>query len=109
MPLIAEQVHTIRFGSERNVLVDYSDALESSELIASVETDELGSSDLTLESAGPSEESLIILGRTVAAGKAAQFRVSGGVRGSRYIIELTVTTDADDPQVFVDRYVLEVI
>jgi len=110
MPTIASQRGEMSAGGTRNVAIDYTDKLDSGELLTGTPTIvEVTTNDLTLSNKVVSTGSLTILGATVAAGAAVQFKVvaGSGLLGT-YTIRVTVSTDATVAQTFVDDYVLDI-
>jgi hypothetical protein len=110
MPTIAIQRGEMSAGAARNVAIDFTDKLDTGELLTGTPTiTEVTTSDLTLSNKAVSTASLTILGETVAIGKAVQFKVSAGsgLLG-QYTVRITVSTDATPAQTFVDDYVLDI-
>jgi len=111
MPSIASQRGEMSAGATRNVAIDYTDKLDSGELLTGTPTIvEVTTSDLTLSNKVVSTGALTILGNTVATGAAVQFKVvaTSGLLGC-YRIRVTVATDATVAQTFVDDFILDVI
>ena len=108
---IAKQIPYKSVSEARAVSIDYTDLLDSGEVLAGTPTVvEVGSSDLTLSNkARNSSGAVTILGDSVAVNSAVQFHVaSGGVAGKRYTIKVTVSTNASTAQTFVDLVRLDV-
>lgn len=92
-------------GETRNGKVSFVDLLDSGESLTGTPTvAEVTTSDLTISNAAVSAAALTILGESVAAGKAVQFKVTGGSAGTTYLLRVTVSTDATPAQTF-ERYV----
>lgn len=111
MPQVAEQRGTMSAGGTRNVAIDFTDELDSGELLTGTPTIvEVTTSDLTLANKVVSTGSLTILGNTVATGAAVQFSVAAGssLLGT-YRIRITCGTDATVAQTLVIDYLLTVI
>lgn len=90
----------ITAGETRNVSIDFAGKLDSGELLTGTPTvEEVGSSALTITNKQVNATSKTINGRDAAAGEAVQFRVSGLVAGTSYLIKVTVSTD--DGQVLI--------
>ncbi len=96
MVLQLEQLPVISEGDTETVAIDYTDWLDSGELLTGTPTIvEVTTSDLTLASKAVSTGSLTILGRTVATGAAVQCSVSGQLEATgTYTLAITVSTDA---------------
>lgn len=110
MPYVIEQWGSMSAGEIRNVAIDYTDSLDSGELLTGTPTvTEVGTSDLTIDNKAVSTGSLTILGNTVATGAAVQFRVTAtsGLSGV-YAIRTTVSTDASPAQTLVADYKLQI-
>lgn len=105
MPRLAIERPRKSAASVRNFAITYRHVLDG-EAIASATAVEVGSSDLTIGSVGASEAAKEINGEQVPAGQAVVGRVSGGEAGRKYRIRVTVVTDAEAPQTFVDDYLL---
>ena len=80
--------------------VSFVGVLDSGESLTGTPTvTEVGTSDLTIENKVVSTTSLTINGKSVAAGKAVQFKVSGqAVANSPYTVKITVSTDSTPAQ-----------
>ena len=104
------EVQFKRVGEIRNVAVDMRGKLDSGELLSGAPTiDEEVTSDLTFANASVNTAVLRINGRNVPVGQAVQFRVSGGVAGTKYSIRVTVSTDATPSQNLIENLPLKVI
>ena len=110
MPLKSNYVGEMSAGETRAFAVNYTDKLESGELLTGTPTIvEVTTSDLTLANKAVSTGSLTILGDTVATGAAVQWTVAAGSGLSgEYTIRVTVGTDATPAQTFVDDYTVEI-
>src|SRR5690606_29948878 len=122
MAVLLEQRQVISEGAVRLVSIDFTPDLDDGELLAEVgsitevgtiaiDADTLeetvtASADLTITNESVSEEALVILRKSVAAGKAVQFLVSGQQAGSVYLIEIPVTSDSTPEQTRVVQVVL---
>lgn len=90
MSTIAPQVRETTTAATRNVSVDFTGALDSSETLTG--TPALQSSGaLTTSGAQVNTSVIVINGVSVAIGKAVQFTVSAAAKG-KYLIEIVVTT-----------------
>jgi len=97
-----QQVGELSAGDTELFSVDYTDWLDSGESLTGTPTVvEQTSSDLTIEDlasganqATVSTSALTILGRSVSAGAALSFVVSGQQANTSYSVLLTATTDA---------------
>lgn len=82
----------------RNVAVDFTQELDSGELLAGTPTITESTGDLTISNKAVSTSSLTINGSTVATGGAVQFKVSGGTAGTTYTINIQCSTDSSPAQ-----------
>ena len=95
MTYIIPEVREISAGATEVVSVDCVDFLDTGELFTGTLTiTEDTTTDLTLSNKVVSTASLTISDRTVAIGKAIQFKVTGQVAGVTYLVFITCTTDA---------------
>lgn len=89
------QIPCLSEGDVDMVAIDYTDWLDSGELLTGTPTAvEVTTEDLTLANKAVSTSSLTINGVTVATGKAVQFSVQGQQAGTLYTVRVTVSTDA---------------
>lgn len=95
----------------RNMAVSFVGKLDSGELLTgTVTTAEVTTSDLTFSSQAVSTTVRTINKKKVAIGKAAQFKVTGGVvANSPYEITISCSTDATPPQTFYGTISLAVV
>ena len=102
MVKVLSQVPCISAGETDMCAVDFTDRLDSGELLTGTPTiTEVTSSDLTLGNKAVSTGALTIYGATVATGMAVQFSVSGQQADTLYTISITVSTDAAVARTFV--------
>ena len=96
MALKLNQKPVISEGDTDMIAVDFTDYLDSGELLTGTPTAvEQTSSDLTIGNVAVSTGSLSILGETVVTGAAVQASVSGQLAATgSYTIRVTATTDA---------------
>src|SRR5512146_2018090 len=96
----APQRCVVKVGEVRNVSVDFTDVLDSGELLTGTPTvSEATTTDLTFANKAVNTAALTINGRAVAIGAAVQFKVSGQLAaGSPYTITVTATTTATPAQ-----------
>lgn len=95
----APQIQCMASTETRNVVVDFQDRLDSGELLTGTPTaTEVTTADLTIDNVAKNSSSLTVLGRSVAANQAVQFRVTGGDAGTTYVVRVTCGTDATPPQ-----------
>jgi len=98
-------------GSTRLVSVSYDDVLDSGEsLTGTVTIAEDGAasgSTLTLANASVSSAALTINHKSVAAGRAVQFKASGMEADTTYSVKLTVATDSTPAQTLVNWVTIE--
>ena len=93
-----------------NVAVDFTDLLDSGELLTGTPTIvEVTTTALTLSDKAVSTAALIINGRTVIIGAALQFKVVGGAAGTEYEIRLTCATNSTPAQTRIARIKLLVV
>ena len=102
MPITLSQVPVISAGDTEVLAVDFTDQLDSGELLTGTPTIvEVTTTALTLASKAVSTAALVIDGRTVAIGMAVQCKVSGQVASNTYRIRITVSTNATLARTFV--------
>jgi hypothetical protein len=91
-----DQVPVISQGDTEMMAVDFTDLLDSGELLTGTPTvAEVTTSDLTIANVAVSTGSLTILGATVATGAAVQATISGQLSATgAYDMTVTATTDA---------------
>jgi hypothetical protein len=104
----APQIHSKKVSAGRNGAISFDDYLEPDELLTGTPTVTASPSGLTISNARVSEDELTINERAVAAGRAVQFRVSGGTAGTRYVITATCGTTSDPAQTLPLEAVLDV-
>jgi len=103
----SDHVRYLQAGETRNVKIDYTDKLDSGELLTGTPTiTEVTSSDLTLANKAVSTAQLTINGATVAIGAAVQFNVTGGTAGTEYKVKIIATSDDSVAQTFTDYVTL---
>jgi hypothetical protein len=94
MPIKLDQRPVIAVGDTDFAKVDYTDYLDSTELLTGTPlVDEVTTTDLTITSKAINVASVRILERDVGIGKAVQFKVSGQKVNTEYTIRITVSTD----------------
>ena len=98
-------IHTITTEEVRNVLVDMSGPLETSELLTGT-PDIQADAALTISDIQINSAVVTINGSSVAIGKAVLFKVTPSTSG-RYSIEIVCGTDAG--QTIEDKIVLHVL
>lgn len=95
MTHLAEQIGNLVVGEEENAAIDFTKTLDAAELLTGTPVvSEISTNDLTISNESVSVESLIILGRKVAIGKAVQFHVIGVLAGVVYFLSIKVTTNS---------------
>lgn len=100
----APQMPVVVVGETRNGAVDFTDILDSGELLTGTPTiAEITTSDLTFANQAVNTAALTMFGVTVAVGKAVQFKVSGMLANVEYRIKITVATDATPAQTLVRK------
>lgn len=105
----APQRHEKTVSEIRNIATSFVGKLESAELLASgLVVAEVTTSDLVITNKAISVAELTINGKTVTAGKAAQFLVSGGLGNTEYTIRITAVTDSSPPQTVSGKVILKV-
>lgn len=110
MPTTAGQLPTASAGATRLVAVDYTDDLDSGELLTGTPTiAEVTTTDLTITNKVVSTGALTIDGRAVVAGAAVQCLVTGQQAGTTYRIRITVGTDSTPAQTFVDDILMKCV
>ena len=93
----------------RNVAVSFVGELDVGENLSGTPlVDEVDTTDLTITNIAVSLVALTINDKAVAIGRAVQFRVSGGIAGTRYSVRVTATTDASPAQTLIVNLILNV-
>ena len=96
MPKILEQQYDLSTGETEVVSINYSDVLDSGELLSGTPTvSEVSTSNLTLANKLVNTATYVesFSGETISVGKAVQFTVTTGTAGL-YQIRVTVSTDS---------------
>lgn len=102
MVLTISQHAVISVGDVELVAIDYTDLLDTGELLTGTPTvTEQTTADLTLANKAVSTASLTILGTTVVTGAAVQFSIQGQQASTCYTIRVSVGTDATPARTFV--------
>lgn len=96
----AAEVKAKAAGETRNVAIDYSDKLDSGELLTGAPS--VSVTGMTASNQSVNSTELTIQGDAVAAGKAVTFTLAGGTAGTSYLVTVTVSTDATNAQTFED-------
>jgi len=95
MPIKLDQRPVISVGDIDHPRVDYTNFLDSTELLTGTPTVvEITTTDLTITTKVINTAEVRILERDVAIGKAVLFKVSGQKANTEYTIRITVSTDA---------------
>jgi len=95
MPIKLDQRPVISVGDTDVASIDYTDYLDSDELLTGTPTvAEVTTTHLTITNKAVNTAEVRILERDVAIGKAVQFKVSGQHVNTEYSIRVTVSTDA---------------
>lgn len=103
MPITLKQRHSLSVGTTRLVRVDATSDLDDgasftgTPTVAEVTTTALTLANKTVTSASYTDNS----GATVAAGKAVQFTVAGGVAGTQYRVRVSCGTDSSPAETLV--------
>lgn len=97
MTIACKEQHQKSAGETLNVVVDCTDMLVSGETLTGTPT--VTCTGLTLASKAVNSGALTDPdGDTIAIGKAVQFSVAGGTAGTRYEIDVTVSTTSTPAQ-----------
>ena len=103
-PIQVREKHT---DETRNIAIDFTDALDSGELLAGSPT--IAVTGLTFSSVAINTSARIINGRSVPTGMAVQCRVVGGTVNTLYKAVVTAVTDATPPQTIVRKIPIRII
>ena len=96
---LAPQIPCVVDGETRNGKINYTDVLDSGELLTGTPTlTEITTSDLTFANVAISTGDLTILGNTVITAQAVQFKVTGMLAGVLYTVEVSSGTDSTPAQ-----------
>ena len=106
MSITAQQNPRIGESASRNFAVDFTDELDSGELLTGTPTvAELTSTDLTITNVAVNTAALTLtvdgVQRTVAIGKGVQGHVSGQNAATGYRVKVTAQTDASPAQTLI--------
>lgn len=111
MPITNSEIPVVSEGDTDVGAISFDELLDSGESISSVSSvSEVTSSDLTIANVGKNASSLVIDGRTVTAGRAAQFSVSGQQDdggeddAGTYRLRVTIVTDSTPARTLVRDY-----
>lgn len=108
MALTLTQRPTISAGDVDLVSIDYTDYLDSSELLTGTPTvAEQTTANLTFANIAVTTTAVVILGKTVAIGKALRFKVSGQVAGVTYTVRVTAATDSTPARTVVRDIIIQ--
>lgn len=95
MPITLNSIPYISAGDVEMVAIDYTDHLDSSELLTGTPTvTEQSTTDLTFANQAVSTGALTINGRSVVTGAAVQFKVSGQQATRTYRVRISVGTNS---------------
>lgn len=99
--------YTLIVGAERNIEIDYSDALSEGELLTEDAEFSITASPagMTISNEAVNTSALTIYSKTVDIGKAVTFSAEV-TTAATYTITVDVRTNATNPQKFRDRYQL---
>ena len=99
MPITLQQRPVLSVGDIDMGAVDFQDWLDGSEVLTGTPTVvEITTAHLTLANKVGNTAAVTIDGRSVAIGKAVQFKVSGQQSGTTYTIQVTAVTNASIPR-----------
>ena len=100
----------ISVGATRVVSIDLQDDLRAGVLLTGTPViEEVGGSDLTIDNKTVNGSAITVKGRSVAIGKAIQFRVSGMKAGKTYQIDVTCSTNGSPAETQPYRCILPVV
>lgn len=94
MTSTAPQRQTMSAGETRLVSIDFTNKLDSGELLTGSVTTTVSPTGPTISNAAVSTAALTINGETVAIGQAVQFKITGVTAGTTYVVTVTVGTDS---------------
>ena len=112
MPITSQDKRSMSAGSTAVAFAaNFTDWLDSGELIASVTISEAVTTALTLSSKAVSTAELTIKGETAAIGTAAQCMIdaTNAVAGTTYTLIVTPTTDSTPPRSEVFYFEIECV
>lgn len=98
MTSTAPQRCTMSAGETRLVSVDFSEKLDSGELLTGSVTTSINPTGPTISNQAVSTGSLTINGATVITGQAVQFKITGVTAGEQYVVTMTVATNSTPAQ-----------
>ena len=104
MPITNSYLATWNEGDTDTGAVDFTDLLDSGELVASATVTEVSTADLTIGSVAVNAAAIVVNDATVAIGKAVQWSASGPQAGTTYTFKVTATTDSTPARVLVRHF-----
>lgn len=108
MALTLTQRPTISAGDVDMVSIDYTDYLDSSELLTGTPTvTEITTSALTFANIAVNTVAVSILNKTVAIGKAVRFKMSGQAAGVTYTVRVSAATDSSPARTVVRDIIIQ--
>ena len=106
----AREIRYKQAGEKRNVKVDASEKLDSSEsLTGTPVVAEVGGSDLTIADEAVNSAEMTVKRDTEAAKRGYKFSVSGGTAGKTYELKITCSTNDSVAQNFEDYVTIGIL
>lgn len=105
----APQIHTKHPDAAQNAAVSFDALLESAEELTGSPTITSSPSGLTIDNGKVNTGTITVDAVSVAAGRAIQFRVSGGTSGASYEIKISCATTSNPAQTLVVECTLRVL
>lgn len=108
MTSLAPQRCTMSAGEARLVSVDFTNKLDSGELLTGTVTTAVSPSGPTVSNAAVSTQALTINGVTVTIGQAVQFKITSVTAGETYVVTMTVATNSTPAETVQGAVVIKV-
>lgn len=108
MTSLAPQRQTMSADETRLVSIDFTDKLDSGELLTGTVTVTVDPTGPTLSNKAVSATALTINGRSVIAGQAVQFKITGVTAGETYTCTASVATDSTPAETVTGAVIIKV-
>lgn len=108
MTSTAPQRQTMSAGEARLVSIDFTDKLDAGELLTGTVTVTVSPTGPTISNKAVSATALTINGRSVIAGQAVQFLVSGATAATEYTFTASVGTNSSPAETVTGAAIVKV-
>ena len=93
-PITLERIFTKGTLETRNFAMDFTDVLEPTETISTIDVEEQTTAALTVTLEAVNTTPIVVNRKKCETGKGVTFRISGGVAKVRYKLKATIVTSA---------------